>query len=135
MRPYGWRQRRRCLHTSRGCSPWKFNGLWPQGNEASQTTKEEARSEAAALLERRMAAMEAVLAARRAAPMQAAEPEMARGPGADLRFSVCCHCIPLENLLHTARHRTLDAVCWPFPRRFRRSTACCPAGCPRTQHH
>lgn len=60
----------------------------PQLDEAAQTIKETARSEAAALLERRMAAMEAVLAARRAAPEKAAEPEMARGPGADLRFSV-----------------------------------------------
>jgi len=59
-----------------------------QLDEASSTIKETARTEAAALLERRMAAMEAVLAARRSAPAQAAEPEMARGPGADLRFAV-----------------------------------------------
>lgn len=59
-----------------------------QLDEAASTIKETARTEAAALLERRMAAMEAVLAARRSAPAQAAEPEMARGPGADLRFAV-----------------------------------------------
>ena len=59
-----------------------------QLDEAAQTIKETARSEAAALLERRMAAMEAVLAARRAALEKPPEPEAARGPGADLRFSV-----------------------------------------------
>jgi hypothetical protein len=61
-----------------------------QLDEAAQTIKETARSEAAALLERRMAAMEAVLAARRAALEKPPEPEAARGPGADLRFSVRC---------------------------------------------
>ena len=61
-----------------------------QLDEAAQTIKETARSEAAALLERRMAAMEAVLAARRAALDRPPEPEAARGPGADLRFSVRC---------------------------------------------
>lgn len=35
-----------------------------------------------------MAAMEAVLAARRSAIDHPAEPAMARGPGGDLRFSV-----------------------------------------------
>jgi len=50
-------------------------------------TREAARAEAAALLERRMAAMEAVLAARRSAIDHPAEPAMARGPGGDLRFS------------------------------------------------
>ncbi len=35
-----------------------------------------------------MAAMEAVLAARRTAVEHPAEPSMARGPGGDLRFSV-----------------------------------------------
>jgi hypothetical protein len=43
--------------------------------------------EAAAQLERRMAAMEAVLVARRT-PVAEAKPEAARGPGADLRFQV-----------------------------------------------
>ncbi|CAL5221418.1 g3605 [Coccomyxa viridis] len=47
--------------------------------------KETERAEAAAQLERRMAAMEAVLAARRT-PVAEAKPEAARGPGADLRF-------------------------------------------------
>ena len=47
------------------------------------------RAEAAALLERRMSAMEAVLAARRSPPAQTPEPQAARGPGADLRFMVC----------------------------------------------
>ena len=46
------------------------------------------RAEASALLERRMAAMEAVLAARRTVVQPPAEPAAARGPGADLRFSV-----------------------------------------------
>ena len=50
--------------------------------------KEADRAEASALLERRMAAMEAVLAARRTAIKPPAEPAAARGPGADLRFSV-----------------------------------------------
>ena len=49
--------------------------------------KETERAEAAAQLERRMAAMEAVLAARRT-PVAEAKPEAARGPGADLRFQV-----------------------------------------------
>ena len=46
------------------------------------------RAEAAALLERRMAAMQAVMAARRNPPAVAVEPQAARGPGADLRFQV-----------------------------------------------
>ena len=46
------------------------------------------RAEAAALLERRMAAMEAVLAARRTTSAEPVEPQAARGPGADLRFQV-----------------------------------------------
>lgn len=50
--------------------------------------KDTQRAEASALLERRMAAMEAVLAARRTAVKPPAEPAAARGPGADLRFSV-----------------------------------------------
>lgn len=52
------------------------------------TEVEVKRAEAAALLERRMSAMEAVLAARRSPPAQAPEPQAARGPGADLRFQV-----------------------------------------------
>ena len=51
-------------------------------------TRETERTEAAALLERRMAAMEAVLAARRKVLTEPAKPEAARGPGADLRFGV-----------------------------------------------
>lgn len=66
-----------------------------QLDEAAQTIKETARSEAAALLERRMAAMEAVLAARRAALEKPPEPEAARGPGADLRFSVTTQSRPV----------------------------------------
>ncbi len=59
--------------------------------------KETERAEAAAQLERRMAAMEAVLAARRT-PVAEAKPEAARGPGADLRFQVsfprsACRCV------------------------------------------
>ena len=45
------------------------------------------RAEAAAVLERRMAAMEAAMAARRT-PVAEAQPQAARGPGADLRFQV-----------------------------------------------
>ena len=47
--------------------------------------RESKRAEAAAALERRMAAMEAAMAARRT-PIAEAKPEAARGPGADLRF-------------------------------------------------
>lgn len=53
------------------------------------------RAEAAALLERRMAAMQAVMAARRNPPAVAVEPQAARGPGADLRFQVRPICCPL----------------------------------------
>lgn len=49
--------------------------------------RESKRAEAAAALERRMAAMEAAMAARRT-PIAEAKPEAARGPGADLRFQV-----------------------------------------------
>ena len=49
--------------------------------------REAKRAEAAAALERRMAAMEAAMAARRT-PIAEAKPEAARGPGADLRFKV-----------------------------------------------
>ncbi|DBA79186.1 hypothetical protein WJX77_000073 [Trebouxia sp. C0004] len=61
--------------------------LSEQGAESSAFTEAEVkRAEAAALLERRMAAMQAVMAARRNPPAQALEPQAARGPGADLRF-------------------------------------------------
>ena len=40
-----------------------------------------------------MAAMEAALASRRQ-PIGEAKPEAARGPGADLRFQVCCRWRP-----------------------------------------
>ena len=59
-----------------------------QADETAVAKKEADRAEASALLERRMAAMEAVLAARRTAIKPPAEPAAARGPGADLRFSV-----------------------------------------------
>lgn len=49
--------------------------------------KEERRAELASALERRMAAMEAAMAARRT-PVREATPEAARGPGAELRFKV-----------------------------------------------
>lgn len=49
--------------------------------------REAKRAEAAAALERRMAAMEAAMAARRT-PIAEAKPEAARGPGAELRFQV-----------------------------------------------
>ncbi|KAK9829872.1 hypothetical protein WJX72_008358 [[Myrmecia] bisecta] len=56
------------------------------GSDPTQLNAIEAeRTEAAALLERRMAAMQAVLAGRRA-PAHEAQPASARGPGADLRF-------------------------------------------------
>ncbi|KAK9843998.1 hypothetical protein WJX81_001575 [Elliptochloris bilobata] len=54
-------------------------------DKAAIAGRETERTEAAAQLERKMAAMEAVLAARRQ-PIQEAKPEAARGPGADLRF-------------------------------------------------
>lgn len=58
-----------------------------QDAKEALAAKETERAEAAAQLERRMAAMEAVLAARRT-PVAEAKPEAARGPGADLRFQV-----------------------------------------------
>ncbi len=64
-----------------------------QSDTIALQTRETERTEAAALLERRMAAMEAVLAARRKVLAEPAKPEAARGPGADLRFGVrhvCC---------------------------------------------
>jgi hypothetical protein len=61
-------------------------GVW-QGDAQALAAKETERAEAAAVLERRMAAMEAVLVARRT-PISEAKPEAARGPGADLRFQV-----------------------------------------------
>ena len=63
--------------------------LWHsvQAEPTALAAKETERAEAAAQLERRMAAMEAVLAARRT-PVAEAKPEAARGPGADLRFQV-----------------------------------------------
>ena len=63
--------------------------LLVQAEASALTEIEVKRAEAAALLERRMAAMEAVLAARRSPPTQTPEPQAARGPGADLRFMVC----------------------------------------------
>ncbi|KAK9915375.1 hypothetical protein WJX75_008171 [Coccomyxa subellipsoidea] len=61
-------------------------GLTERGGDAQAlAAKETERAEAAAVLERRMAAMEAVLVARRT-PISEAKPEAARGPGADLRF-------------------------------------------------
>ncbi len=84
--------------------------------------KETERAEAAAQLERRMSAMEAVLAARRT-PVAEAKPEAARGPGADLRFQVsspqpACRCIlhlallPLDGLRgwYVGRKSQLAAV-------------------------
>ena len=58
-----------------------------QADAQALAAKETERAEAAAQLERRMAAMEAVLVARRT-PMAEVKPEAARGPGADLRFQV-----------------------------------------------
>jgi len=62
-------------------------GSTVQADATALAAKETQRAEAAAQLERRMAAMEAVLAARRS-PVAEAKPEAARGPGADLRFQV-----------------------------------------------
>ena len=59
--------------------------LCGQADAQALAAKETERVEAAAQLERRMSAMEAVLAARRN-PVAEAKPEAARGPGADLRF-------------------------------------------------
>ena len=58
-----------------------------EATEEDLNYREEKRAEAAAVLERRMAAMEAAMAARRT-PIAEAKPQMARGPGADLRFQV-----------------------------------------------
>ena len=74
--------------------------------EEALKTRETKRAEAAAALERRMAAMEAAMAARRT-PIAEAKPEAARGPGADLRFQVHTVCrsvdsILTETCLHTA---------------------------------
>ena len=66
---------------------YKTDGSTMQADAAALAGKETERAEAAAQLERRMAAMEAVLAARRS-PVAEAKPEAARGPGADLRFQV-----------------------------------------------
>ena len=68
-----------CILLLRGCR---------QADPAAVVKKDTERAEASALLERRMAAMEAVLAARRTAVLPPAAPAAARGPGADLRFSV-----------------------------------------------
>lgn len=56
-------------------------------SEGALQQREAKRAEAAAALERRMAAMEAAMAARRT-PIAEAQPEAARGPGAELRFQV-----------------------------------------------
>lgn len=62
------------------------------------STKEAARAEAAAQLERRMAAMQAVLASRRSsaqpvvAPPPAMEPTLEIGAGAEILIQVCCGC-------------------------------------------
>lgn len=53
--------------------------------------QERERAEAAAQLERRMAAMEAVLAARRSTATEEPHSEMSQIPGGDARFAVCTH--------------------------------------------
>ena len=75
-----------CLH---GSFLFASKPLLVQVESGALTEVEVKRAEAAALLERRMLAMEAVLAARRSPPAQTPEPQAARGPGADLRFMVC----------------------------------------------
>ena len=64
---------------------WSGRELQPQ-DKAAIAGRETERTEAAAQLERKMAAMEAALAARRQPIGEAKPPEAARGPGADLRF-------------------------------------------------
>jgi hypothetical protein len=59
-------------------------------DKAAVAGRETERTEAAAQLERKMAAMEAVLATRRQPAGEAPKPEAARGPGADLRFQARC---------------------------------------------
>ena len=73
--------------------------LWHavQADPTALAAKETERAEAAAQLERRMAAMEAVLAARRT-PIAEAKPEAARGPGADLRFQVNASWHPVDSI-------------------------------------
>lgn len=61
--------------------------LLQEATEQALEERETKRAEAAAALERRMAAMEAAMAARRT-PIAEAQPVAARGPGAELRFEV-----------------------------------------------
>ena len=68
-----------------------------QADPTALAAKETERAEAAAQLERRMAAMEAVLAARRTHVAEA-KPEAARGPGADLRFQVNASWHPVDSI-------------------------------------
>ena len=65
-------------------------GGWQADARALETSEAE-RSEAAATLERRLAAMEASLAARRAPREAPAAPAAARGPGAEFRYSKAPH--------------------------------------------
>lgn len=88
------------VHAANLAAPWLWQNLplaaaelkgarvraQPQ-DKAAIAGRETERTEAAAQLERKMAAMEAALAARRQ-PVGEAKPEAARGPGADLRFQV-----------------------------------------------
>ena len=79
-----------CAHKNPNCL---------QADTIALQTRETERTEAAALLERRMAAMEAVLAARRKVLAEPAKPEAARGPGADLRFGVRHTCCRVQSLV------------------------------------
>lgn len=57
------------------------------GTQGAEGPQERERAEAAAQLERRMAAMEAVLAARRSTATEQLEPTMSQVPGGDARFA------------------------------------------------
>lgn len=74
-----------------------------QAEASAFTDAELKRAEAAALVERRMAAMEATISKRRNLPVAAPEPQAARGPGADLRFQV--------SLLLMTWHREPSVIC------------------------
>ena len=77
--------RQTCLSCCMGVSTMLDMAVLRQADARALETSEAERSEAAATLERRLAAMEASLAARRAPREAPAAPAAARGPGAEFR--------------------------------------------------
>ena len=76
-----------------------------------------------------MAAMEAVLAARRK-PVAEAKPEAARGPGADLRFQVGASTVPVMPSGHCLlKWRHVDRGCACVPALGRCIAMLLPRGC------